>query len=191
MTVKICSVDDCPKPARTRGLCVAHYHRLQRYGDPLGGSQRKILDPEESFLARSEPLLWSDCIVWTGAMTGRGYGALVVNGKQVSAHRYAYEREHGPIPEGSLIDHSCWNRSCVNAEHLRLATPSQNVANKSKINAASGYRNVYAEGDKWRVVVTRMGEQRRGIFAELEDAAAAAAEWRELAWAEFAGKGHA
>lgn len=190
MTVTACRVNGCAKPPRTRGLCASHYHRLRRYGDPLGGSARKILDPEEAFLARTEPLIWSDCIIWTGATTGRGYGAIAVDGKQVSAHRYAYEREHGPIPRGALIDHSCWNRSCVNVDHLRLATPSQNVANKSKINAASGYRNVYASGKKWRVVVTRAGERRTGAFTELEDAVAAAAEWREAAWAEFAGKGH-
>lgn len=29
-----CSVDGCTSNAKTRGLCMAHYHRLHRYGDP-------------------------------------------------------------------------------------------------------------------------------------------------------------
>lgn len=32
-----CSVESCPRAARTRGVCNAHYQRLVRYGDPLGG----------------------------------------------------------------------------------------------------------------------------------------------------------
>jgi hypothetical protein len=34
------------KPARTGGLCVGHYHRLRRYGDPLGTKVRTV----ESYL---------------------------------------------------------------------------------------------------------------------------------------------
>jgi hypothetical protein len=29
-----CSVDDCATPARTRGMCVKHYTRFKRHGDP-------------------------------------------------------------------------------------------------------------------------------------------------------------
>lgn len=32
-----CSVPACGKPAKTAGHCASHYHRLRRYGDPLGG----------------------------------------------------------------------------------------------------------------------------------------------------------
>lgn len=30
-----CSINGCDKPAKTRGLCSGHYHRLKRYGDPV------------------------------------------------------------------------------------------------------------------------------------------------------------
>ena len=33
-------------------------------------------------------------------------------------HRYMWEREHGPIPEGYEINHLCKNRACFNIDHL-------------------------------------------------------------------------
>ena len=35
--MKVCAVQRCTRPARARGLCEAHYSRLRRHGDPLGG----------------------------------------------------------------------------------------------------------------------------------------------------------
>lgn len=41
--MKICFIDDCDKPVKTRNWCSAHYHRFQRYGDPLGRPKSKKL----------------------------------------------------------------------------------------------------------------------------------------------------
>src|SRR5699024_11332791 len=95
-----------------RGLCIMHYRRWQKHGDPLGGGER-YATPEEAFLARTEPIVGDPgCLIWTGVLDGSGYGRLRVNGRPVRAHRYAWEREHGPIPDGMFIDHTCWQRSC-------------------------------------------------------------------------------
>jgi hypothetical protein len=37
-TKRICAIDGCSKPTLALGLCVAHYTRLRRYGDPLGST---------------------------------------------------------------------------------------------------------------------------------------------------------
>jgi hypothetical protein len=37
-TFKACSVDGCNGTVRARGYCGAHYHRMDRYGDPLKGA---------------------------------------------------------------------------------------------------------------------------------------------------------
>jgi hypothetical protein len=50
----------------------------------------------------------------------------VGTGKQVLAHRAAYEAFIGPIPDGMEVDHSCWERGCCNPDHLGLLTPLEN-----------------------------------------------------------------
>lgn len=34
-----CSVEECSRPSRTRGLCSTHYRRYRVYGDPLQGGE--------------------------------------------------------------------------------------------------------------------------------------------------------
>ena len=56
----------------------------------------------------------SGCWEWVGSLTP-------------SAHRFYYEREYGPIPEGLEIDHLCRNRKCVRPDHLEAVTHRENV----------------------------------------------------------------
>jgi len=67
------------------------------------------------------------CVLWPGGIGSKGYGYLTLNGRQVKAHRRAWEEAHGAIPAGMWIDHMCRNRRCVNVAHLRLVTPRQNA----------------------------------------------------------------
>lgn len=41
-------------------------------------------------------------------------------------HRVAWEHANGPIPAGMTIDHVCRNKPCINVDHLRLLTNSEN-----------------------------------------------------------------
>lgn len=67
-----------------------------------------------------------ECWVWQGALH-KGYGIMRVAGHQRPVHRVAWELEHGPIPDGLVIDHLCRNRACVNTAHMELVTPGENV----------------------------------------------------------------
>lgn len=70
----------------------------------------------------------SGCWLWLGADDGGdGYGRIVVNGRQRSAHRVSYELHRGAIPDGLHIDHLCRVRCCVNPDHLEPVTCGENI----------------------------------------------------------------
>lgn len=67
------------------------------------------------------------CLLWCGATNNTGYGTVRVRGRTLLAHRVAYERHIGPIPDGLQIDHLCRIRRCVNPRHLEIVTSKENT----------------------------------------------------------------
>jgi len=51
--------------------------------------------------------------------------------KSFLAHRASWTAVNGQIPEGMVIDHKCFNRRCVNPEHLRVMTLRENTQRKN------------------------------------------------------------
>lgn len=75
------------------------------------------------------------CWVWTGTLR-YGYGYFRQGGKNaVRAHRWAYERIVGPIPEGLQLDHLCRVRACVNPSHLEPVTQRENIMRGESFSA--------------------------------------------------------
>ena len=66
------------------------------------------------------------CWLWTGATNGR-YGKLMIDGKLVQAHIYAWETIYGPMPEDLEYGHLCHNPLCVRPTHGRPVTHEQNM----------------------------------------------------------------
>ncbi|MFC4067990.1 HNH endonuclease [Actinoplanes subglobosus] len=71
------------------------------------------------------PLEDGGCVVWAGAVTGSGYGAIRDNGKVEYVHRVV-ARSQGWSIEGMTIDHLCHNRLCVNYRHLAVVPREEN-----------------------------------------------------------------
>jgi HNH endonuclease len=66
--------------------------------------------------------MMTDCIE-AAKRFSQGYGRV---GNR-TAHRVAWEQKHGPIPSGMVVMHLCNNRACINLDHLRLGTQSENI----------------------------------------------------------------
>lgn len=181
MTNRTCSISGCDRPVRARGWCNMHWRRWANTGDPGEAYARRFADVDESFERRTEQV--GGCVVWVGAKNNHGYGVLRRNGKNFYAHRYAFERSVGPIPEGFHIDHTCHNPPCVNPDHLRAVTRQQNMENRRSASATNktGLRGVSERRGKFVACVTVHGKsQYLGMFETAEDAAQAAAEGRKV-----------
>lgn len=69
----------------------------------------------------------NDCIESKKSITTNGYSRIRIEGKNIQAHRWAWELVNGSIPSGMVIDHLCKNKRCVLPNHLRLVTQQENI----------------------------------------------------------------
>lgn len=126
-----CNIDGCEKPRyRQYRMCSMHCIRKWRHGDPLYVKPRPT--PDERFDAKTQKAGPDDCWLWLGTVMNHGYGQFRIgtSGKNEvhhMAHRYAWERVNGPIPEGLTIDHLCEVILCVNPAHMEPVTNSENA----------------------------------------------------------------
>lgn len=128
----ICSVSDCDKPARAKGMCGNHRRRFLKYGDPSGGRT-----PNGVRLRYTHDVVINfsgdECLIWPFTRISTGYGLVNVAGKQLLTSRYVCFLIHGEPPtEKHEAAHSCGrgHEGCVNPKHLRWATSKENKADK-------------------------------------------------------------
>lgn len=74
-----------------------------------------------------------DCWEYNGCVDTYGYCQIMVNRKLQYAHRLSWSFHNKTnIPSGMTIDHICFNRKCINPDHLRLSKMSDNCSRHSK-----------------------------------------------------------
>lgn len=90
------------------------------------------------------------CWDWQWFKNPAGYGQVRDDGRVRRAHHVYYERAHGPLPDGLVIDHLCRNTSCVNPDHLEAVTHAVNThrGDRAKLTPelAAAIRDDYATG---------------------------------------------
>jgi hypothetical protein len=126
-TTKSCSLPDCDRQYYARGYCGIHYHRLMRSGEIKATHAKIHGDDNARFDSYVHLIPFSTCHYWVGSLSPAGYGRIGVADKKLQAHRFAYERAKGPIPDGMYVLHSCHTPACVNPDHLRVGTQKMNM----------------------------------------------------------------
>jgi len=156
-----CSVDECERPAKTRGWCIRHYTCWQRNGSPTAFVRRTYVSgtPQERF--ESSTTKTDGCWLWTGRMNHGGYGMLSLSGGEVRAHRWAYELFIGPVPDGLVLDHLCRVRHCVNPAHLDPCTIGENVMRGETLVADQVRRTHCPQGHEYTPENTRINNGSR------------------------------
>jgi hypothetical protein len=98
----------------------------------MAKAHKPIPETVQQRAATRYTVLESGCWESNYAKTPNGYATLVYTLPETgmvstfSAHRAAYTAVHGPIPQGMVVDHTCFNRGCINPAHLRLLTLFEN-----------------------------------------------------------------
>jgi hypothetical protein len=144
-----------------------------------GCAGRLALSPKlrERLEELSIPCPATGCTLWTGALTQKGYGDLLVERRHIRAHRAAWEAYRGPIPDGMHVLHKCDVPACINPDHLWLGTNVDNMADKMAKGRHSSNPNpklneravaeIRASADPVKVLAARYGVADRTIYGVL------------------------
>lgn len=98
----------------------------------------------------------AECELWEGTVSSHGYGTIGGGYNKKYIHRVVWEKEHGPIPVGYEVHHTCGNRLCVNILHLQLLTISEHHSLRYDV-CRNGHRRT---PDNIKVINTTKGPPR-------------------------------
>lgn len=127
-----CSVESCTNPKRARGLCSKHYWRLRNHGTT------ELIDRFKDSARRTD----TGCLL-VGNNPNQYGSATMPDGTITGAHRVAYVRANGAIPDGMVIDHLCNTPACINPDHLAATSQRVNVLRSERTLAGRNARKTH------------------------------------------------
>lgn len=98
----------------------------------MAGNRLLINTPEAepadlmAYIANRSKVDERGCWIWQKS-TRTGYGAFIMTGIHIYAHRAAFEALNGCIPPDMLVLHHCDVRLCCNPDHLYLGDYTDNI----------------------------------------------------------------
>lgn len=96
------------------------------------------------------------CWDWLANTSTNGYGQFWCDGRLVAAHRWAYERFMGPVPDGLELDHLCRNPACVNPDHLEPVSHRENSLRGTNPTAQNARKTHCKRGHEFTPENTRV-----------------------------------
>jgi hypothetical protein len=113
--------------------------------------ERATRDPYVCWDLASAGRLDSECHLWPGRWNSKGYGAVVHNGRPISAARWVFQQLHGvELPAHVMVRHRCDNPPCVNWRHLVSGSAADNVRDKVE----RGRHRTGSDGAAWAISIS-------------------------------------
>jgi hypothetical protein len=100
--------------------------------------KNKVRPPEDRFWKRVSMGREDECWNWVGKPANQfKHGNFFMDGKNMTAHRFAYRIATGFNPEGMDVAHICGNMRCVNPRHLRAQRRGERILAAAHPSAVS------------------------------------------------------
>ena len=137
-------------------------------------AQRQQLVTKATFF--DETIKVGECWEWPFSRNRGGYGKIVFEGKQTTAHRVAFLIARGALARGDFVCHTCDNPICVRPDHLFVGDAAANARDMAeKGRACRGHahhsvrlspkavREIRASAQSGRLVAAQFGVSKRAV----------------------------
>jgi hypothetical protein len=135
-------------------------------------TEKELYDLRSEYRFRAKYVVQDNgCWLWEAATNQPRdrpypYGIFSYKGRQMLAHRWAYEHFRVPIPDGMVIDHLCKDTLCVNPDHLEVVTQRTNFLRGNAPNAIGARRDTCIYGHAYTPDNTKIKLKPDGRFEQ-------------------------